>query len=60
MVVPWKQRRSELTDMGKEMGQWDLAPMLDSTPDPSASLSMGLLAPEVRWMGFTQSVNKPL
>lgn len=59
-MVPWTQRKSELTDMGKEMDQWDLAPELDSIPGLSASLSKGLLAPEVRWVGFTQSVNKPL
>lgn len=58
--MPWKQRKFELTDMGREMDQWDLAQELDSIPGPSASLCKGLLAPEARWVGFFQSVNKPL
>lgn len=58
--MPWRQRNPELIETGKEMDQWDLAQKLDDSTGSSASLPTGLLAPETAWMGFIQSVNKPL
>lgn len=57
-VMPWRQRKPELTELGKEMDQWDLAQKIDSTTGSSASFPKGSLAPGAGWVGFIQLVSK--
>lgn len=45
-IMPWRQRKPELTEMWKGMDGWDLAQELDTTTGPPASLPKGLLAPK--------------
>lgn len=57
-MMPWSQRKPELTEMGKETDQWHLAQETDSTTGSSASFPKGSLAPEAGWVALIQLVSK--